>query len=334
MKPALLTERLTENKVQCNLCAHRCRLPENKVGICGVRKNIDGTLFSLNYNRVAATHPDPIEKKPLYHCLPASTSFSIATMGCNFSCKFCQNHSLAMVKNERVFGEPITPDELVESALSCDARSIAYTYTEPTVYFELMLETARLAKLAGLKNLMVTNGYMSQEASIEIQPYLDGANIDLKAFNDTFYKTYCGARLEPVKETIARMNEAGIWVELTTLLIPGLNDEDGEIDRMTDFIAGVDPGIPWHVSRFFPQHQLTDAPITPEDSIYKCLETGKAKGIQYLYAGNIPGDKWAHTHCHNCGALLIKRSGYSARVIDINGGKCGNCDTAIPGIWK
>ena len=334
MKPALLAERISDKTIQCNLCAHRCRLQKNKVGICGVRKNIDGTLYSLNYDRVAATHMDPIEKKPLYHFLPASTSFSIAAMGCNFSCTFCQNHSLSIVRSERVFGEPITPDEMVEQALLADAQSIAYTYTEPTVYFELMVETAKLAKLGGLKNLMVTNGYMSEEALAEIQPYLDGANIDLKAFNDNFYKTYCGARLEPVKETIARMSEAGIWVELTTLLIPDLNDDEREIHEMTKFIASIDPGIPWHVSRFFPQHQLTDAAITPEDSIYKRLEIGKANGIQYLYAGNIPGDKWAHTHCHNCGALLIKRSGYSTRVIDINGGKCGNCDAAIPGIWK
>ncbi len=334
MKTALLAERISDKTIQCNLCAHRCRLQKNKVGICGVRKNIDGTLYSLNYDRVAATHMDPIEKKPLYHFLPASTSFSIAAMGCNFSCTFCQNHSLSIVRSERVFGEPITPDEMVEQALLADAQSIAYTYTEPTVYFELMVETAKLAKLGGLKNLMVTNGYMSEEALAEIQPYLDGANIDLKAFNDNFYKTYCGARLEPVKETIARMSEAGIWVELTTLLIPDLNDDEREIHEMTKFIASIDPGIPWHVSRFFPQHQLTDAAITPEDSIYKRLEIGKANGIQYLYAGNIPGDKWAHTHCHNCGALLIKRSGYSTRVIDINGGKCGNCDAAIPGIWK
>jgi pyruvate formate lyase activating enzyme len=239
-----------------------------------------------------------------------------------------------VVREEEIFGKAITPEELVESALSCNSRSIAYTYTEPTIYFELMLETAKLAKKEGLKNVMVTNGYMSPEALEEIQPYIDGANIDLKAFNDDFYKTYCGARIEPVKETIGRMSRAGIWVELTTLLIPGLNDGGDEIQRLTDFIAGVDPAIPWHVSRFFPQHQLTDTPITPEDSIYHCLETGKEKGIQYLYAGNIPGDRWAHTHCHHCGTLLIKRSGYSTRVIDMDAGKCGNCRTAIPGIWK
>lgn len=334
MKPALLTEILENDIIKCNLCAHRCRLPKDAVGICGVRKNVEGTIYSLNYHRVAATHPDPIEKKPLYHCLPASTSFSIATMGCNFSCKFCQNHSLAVVRQEAIFGKAISPEELVESALSFNSQSIAYTYTEPTIYFELMLETAKLAKKEGLKNVMVTNGYMSPEALEEIRPYMDGANVDLKAFSDDFYRTYCGGRLEPVKETIARMNRAGMWVELTTLLIPGLNDDDDEIQRLTDFIAGVDPSIPWHVSRFFPQHQLTDVPITPEDSIYFCLETGKEKGIQYLYAGNIPGDQWAHTHCHHCETLLIERSGYRTRVLEMAAGNCGKCGTAIPGIWK
>lgn len=333
MKPALLTEILTENQVRCNLCAHRCKLAENKIGICGVRKNIDGVLFSLNYDRVAATHPDPIEKKPLYHCLPGSTSFSIATMGCNFSCKFCQNHTLAMVQNERIFGEAITPEDLVATALSYDSRSIAYTYTEPTVYFELMLETAILARQEGLKNVMVTNGYMSPEALAEIQPYLDSANIDLKSYSDAFYKTYCGARLEPVKETIARMRDANIWVELTTLLIPGLNDSETEIREMTEFIARVDPGMPWHVSRFFPQHQLTNAAITPEDSIDHCLEIGKEIGIQYLYAGNIPGDRWSHTRCHQCGTLLIERSGYNTRVTNMDAGTCGNCTATIPGVW-
>ncbi len=334
MRPALLAEFLPEKVVKCNLCAHRCLLSKSKIGICGVRKNVDGILVSLNYHRVAATHTDPIEKKPLYHCLPSSTSFSIAAMGCNFKCTFCQNHSLSMVQHEKLFGEAIEPSELVATAIAFDCRSISFTYTEPTVYFELMLETAKLARTAGLKNFMVTNGYMTAEALDMIEPYLDGANIDLKAFTAEFYKKYCGARLEPVKETIARMHGAGIWIELTTLLIPGLNDSEAEIHEMADFIAGTNPGIPWHVSRFFPQYQLTSVAVTPENSIFKALQVGKEKGIQYLYGGNIPSDTWAHTHCHQCGSLLIERSGYSTRIINLEAGKCGDCKTAIPGIWE
>jgi pyruvate formate lyase activating enzyme len=335
MKPALLYEKVDQGKVKCLVCAHHCVINEGGLGVCRVRKNVKGELFSLNYDKVAATHPDPIEKKPLYHCLPASTSFSIAAMGCNFKCTFCQNHSLSVITAERqIYGKNISPEELVRQALTYDSKTIAYTYSEPTIYFELMLETARIARENGLKNVMVTNGYMSRESFDMMRPYLDAANIDLKAFSEDFYKTYSSARLAPVLETIKRMNESGVWVELTTLLIPGLNDDEAEIKQLIDFIVGVDENIPWHVSRFFPQYKLTDAPITPTGSIFHCLETAKVKGLRYLYGGNISGDEWSHTHCHNCGALLIERAGYYTRMINMTDGQCGNCQTRIPGIWK
>lgn len=335
MKKALLYEKAGEgHAVRCLLCAHQCHLKEDHVGVCRVRKNIGGELYSLNYDKVSATHADPIEKKPLYHFLPASTSFSIATMGCNFKCKFCQNHSLSVVQSEtRIFGEPISPEELVGMAERYGSESIAYTYSEPTIYFELMLETAKLASEKGIKNIMVTNGYMSAQALEMMAPWLDGANIDLKAFRETFYKEYCGGRLAPVLETIKGMKERGIWVELTTLLIPGLNDDNREIKELVSFIVEVDDAIPWHVSRFFPQHRLVDVPPTPTGSIYDVLEMGKEMGLKFVYAGNVAGDEFANTRCPACHAVLIQRSGYYTRVLNLTHGKCGSCQQPIAGVW-
>jgi pyruvate formate lyase activating enzyme len=322
-------------KIQCLLCGHRCILDNQRLGVCKVRKNIDGVLYSLNYHKVAATHADPIEKKPLYHFLPASISYSVATMGCNFTCKFCQNNSLSVVHGEQfIYGEPITPEQLVKNALGQGAQSISYTYSEPTIYFELMYETAVLARKNGIKNIMVTNGYMSPEALQEISPYMDAANVDLKAYSDEFYKKYCGARLEPVLETIRGMKDAGLWIELTTLLIPGLNDDPGEIKELISFIGDVDETIPWHVSRFFPQHQLTDVPPTDPGDIFKYLETGEQMGLKYLYGGNVSSRQWEDTRCPECQTVLVERSGYSTRVKALSEGKCTNCLHPIAGVWS
>jgi len=333
MKPALLVKQ-SENGITCLLCAHRCTLQEGRSGICNVRKNVGGQIQALTYHRVAATHSDPIEKKPLYHFLPGSTSFSIAAMGCNFSCTFCQNHSLSMVKNEAgIIGEAVTPAQIVQAAQRNQSASISYTYTEPTIYFELMYETAQLAHAAGIKNVMVTNGYMSAEALEMIGPYLDAANIDLKAFRDDFYKTYCGARLQPVLDTIRAMRARGIWVELTTLLIPGLNDEQKEVLELINFIAQTDKNMPWHVSRFYPQHKLTNISPTDPQVMFAFLEEAAAAGLKYLYAGNVHSDSWSDTLCPKCKTLLIERSGYFTRVLEMQNGCCTNCDCRIDGVW-
>jgi pyruvate formate lyase activating enzyme len=338
MKPALLYEKYGKEgaqKVRCLLCPHHCILGDNQVGICKVRQNIKGELYSLNYDRVAATHSDPIEKKPLYHFLPGSTSFSIATMGCNLQCAFCQNHSLSRVEDSGyLYGESISPAQLVKSALRGHSQSISYTYTEPTIYFELMLETAKLAKDSGIKNVMVTNGYMSSQALEMIAPYMDAANVDLKAFTENFYKKYCSARLEPVLDTIKAMKQKGIWVEVTTLLIPGLNSDKEELKQLISFILSVDKTIPWHVSRFYPQYKLTNIPPTDPETIFSVLETAKEMGLQYIYAGNISAGQWEHTHCPQCNTLLIERQGYYTRVLDFSNGKCGSCGHSIPGVWE
>jgi pyruvate formate lyase activating enzyme len=338
MKPALLYEKYEKggaHKVRCLLCPHHCILGDNQVGICKVRQNIKGELYSLSYDRVAATHSDPIEKKPLYHFLPASTSFSIATMGCNLQCTFCQNHSLSRVEDAgKLYGESLSPGQLVKTALRSHAQSISYTYTEPTIYFELMLETAILAKVSGIKNVMVTNGYMSSQALEMIAPYMDGANVDLKAFTDDFYKKYCGARLEPVLDTIKAMKQKGIWVEVTTLLIPGLNSGLEELKQLISYILSVDETIPWHVSRFYPQYKLTDIPPTDPGTIFDILETAKEMGLQYIYAGNISSGQWEDTRCPQCNSKLIERRGYFTRVLDLSGGKCASCGHSIPGVWE
>jgi len=336
MKAALLYEQHgKEDKVKCLLCPHHCILGDNQVGICKVRQNIKGELFSLNYDRVAATHNDPIEKKPLYHFLPGSTSFSIATMGCNLQCTFCQNHSLSRVEDSGcLYGEAIAPAQLVKSALRDHCQSISYTYTEPTIFFELMLETARLAKDSGIKNVMVTNGYMSSQALDMIAPYMDAANVDLKAFTENFYKKYCSARLAPVLDTIKAMKQKGIWVEVTTLLIPGLNSDREELKQLISFILSVDKTIPWHVSRFYPQYKLTNIPPTDPGTIFAILETAKEMGLQYLYAGNISSGQWENTHCPQCNTPLIERHGYFTRVLDLSNGKCGSCGHPIAGVWE
>jgi pyruvate formate lyase activating enzyme len=341
MKRARLFEKLDRTgessdplNVRCQLCAHRCMLSDNRVGVCGVRKNIKGELFSLNYDRVAATQADPIEKKPLYHFLPGSRSFSVAAMGCNFRCTFCQNNSLSVVRGEdEIYGQAISPDQLVEAALRDGCQSISYTYSEPTVYYELMYETAALAKEKGIKNVMVTNGYMSGEALEEIAPFMDAANVDLKSFSDDFYKKYCGGRLAPVLETIKGMKEKGVWVEVTTLLIPGLNDDKKETRELISFIAGVDEDMPWHVSRFYPQHLMLDVPPTGPRAIEECLEMGAGEGLRYLYAGNLRSDRWEDTRCPACGELLIQRSGYCTEIGNFPGGRCGSCSREIAGVW-
>ena len=335
MKEALLYKKGGSGKVECLLCAHRCTLKEGQSGVCRVRKNIKGRLYSLNYDRVAAIHSDPIEKKPLYHFLPASTSYSIAAMGCNFNCAFCQNHSLSMVEDEAgILGERISPEDIVSAALRTGSQSIAYTYSEPTIYFELMIETARLAKEKGLKNVMVTNGFMSPEALGMMAPYLDGANVDLKAFSENFYRKYCDAGLAPVLDTIKGMKNRGIWVELTTLLIPGLNSDKDELKKLISFITELDPAIPWHVSRFFPHHKLLDTPITDTGLIFDVLQTAKETGIKYLYGGNIASDKWSNTTCPSCEALLIERSGYYTQVRNMSAGTCTNCGEKIAGVFS
>ncbi len=332
---ALLYERDREGAVRCALCAHRCRIEPGGRGLCGVRENRAGALVSLVSRTVIAAQCDPVEKKPLFHFLPGSRAYSIAAVGCNFRCSFCQNHEISQLPAEEgcIAGRELEPAAIVEMARESCAQSIAYTYTEPTVFFELAYETAGIARSRGLRNVLVTNGYMTREMLRLMADRLDAVNVDLKAFRDDFYRRYCGARLQPVLDGLRTMKELGIWVEVTTLLIPGLNDGDEELRGLAGFVRSLGAETPWHISRFHPRYRLTDRPPTPAASICRAAGIGKAAGLNYVYSGNIPGDSGGNTACVRCGRLLIGRSGFAVDRMDLAGSACPGCGTPLAGIF-
>lgn len=336
LKKAVLWEPAgKEKKVNCKLCNFRCLIDDGKVGRCLVRKNIDGTLYSMTYNKVISANPDPIEKKPLYHFQPGTSSFSIATMGCNFRCKFCQNWQIsqAAIETGSIDGQAVTPQQIVDAALRNKCSSIAHTYTEPTIFMELSNDCGRLAKEKGLTNVFVTNGYMTKEAIDFASDWLNGMNIDLKAFNENYYRNLCSAHLQPVLDTIKYVaNHTDIWLELTTLLVPGQNDSEEEIKKLTDFIVTqAGPDIPWHISRFHPQYKYTDSTATPMQTMEKAYHIGKKAGLHYVYLGNVVGPDTANTYCYNCGRVLIKRTGFSMSQNYLKNAACPHCGTKVAG---
>ncbi len=323
-------------KVACALCAHRCVIEPGRVGTCAVRKNVDGKLMTLVYGELIALHVDPIEKKPLHHFYPGSTALSIATSGCNFRCPFCQNWQISQAPREggEIRGHyRLSPQDVVREARENGCRSISYTYTEPTIFFEYAYDTGRLAKEAGLANTFVTNGYMTEEALDTIEPYLDAANVDLKAFRDETYKKICGARLNPVLDTIRRMKEKGIWVEVTTLVVPGMNDGKDELADIAGFIAGVDQDIPWHVSRFHPDYEFTDTPPTPVETLKAARDIGRKAGLRHIYIGNVLAES-EDTICPGCGRPVIRRRGFHTEAVELEGPKCRFCGAPIAGVFE
>jgi pyruvate formate lyase activating enzyme len=333
---AYLYETRDDGTVKCRLCHHACVIKPGRSGICGVRSNDGQVLTTRVYGRLVARNVDPIEKKPLYHFLPGSGSYSIATVGCNFACRFCQNADIAQMPRDQggsVVGASVRPDDVVADALRQGCRSIAYTYTEPTIYFEFAYDTARIARTRGLRNVFVTNGYMSGRALEMIAPYLDAANVDLKAFEDDYYKTFCAARLEPVLDTLRHMKKLGIWVEVTTLVVTGLNDDPDELQRLADFIGGeLGPETPWHISRFHPTYRMTDRPPTPLATLQTARQIGVQAGLHYVYLGNVPGNEGADTYCHQCGQRLIERKGFFIRGNRIVEDRCPACDAKVSGV--
>lgn len=336
MRPALLWKALDNRVVSCRLCNHFCRIEPGQRGLCGVRENHDGVLASLSADRVAALNLDPIEKKPLFHFLPGTKSLSVGTMGCNLECAFCQNYSLSQPprRGAPVEGRPISPEELVAEALSLGAASISYTYSEPTVFFELVKPTAELAASHGLKNVLVSNGFMSAQCLDELAGCVHAANIDLKAFSEDFYRELCGARLAPVLENLKHIVRLGWWLEATTLVIPGKNDSPEELRELAAFIHDeLGPDVPWHLSRFHPCYRLTDAPPTPVATLERAWNIGREAGLRFVYLGNCPGHDGENTRCPGCGELLINRQGYRIRRHDgAKPGHCGACGQALPGV--
>ncbi len=333
MKKALFYEKLNDGRVHCRLCAHNCLIDEGRRGVCGVRENRRGELYSIVYGRVIASCLDPIEKKPLFHFYPGSFTYSIATVGCNFKCLHCQNADISQAGASLQIGvgSGVSSRDVVDEAVRCKAESISYTYTEPTIFFEFAYETARLANSKGLKNIFVTNGYMLKEPLKYIKPYLDAANVDLKFFDDNLYRKVCGGSLEPVLETIRLMKELGIWLEVTTLIIPGYNDSREQLKKIADFLVSVDRNIPWHVSAFYPAFKMTDIAPTSPETLYMARDIGLEKGLKYVYCGNIASREEENTYCPACGKLLVERRGYNLVSYNIKDSACVYCRNRIEG---
>jgi len=342
MKEARLYEKLEDAAVRCATCAHRCVIQDGKRGICGVRENWKGILYSLVYGRPISQAVDPIEKKPLFHFHPGTAAFSVATVGCNFHCLFCQNADISQMPREsgRILGRETSPEQLVKAAQQHRCHSIAYTYTEPTVFFDYTYDVALLARQEGIANVYVTNGYMTPEvlrafaeAGGDHGSLLDAANVDLKAFSDEFYRHQCGARLQPVLDSLILMKEQGVWVEVTTLVIPGLNDSTDELKSIAEFILhNLGAETPWHVTAFYPTYKLLDRPRTPVETLRGARQIGLETGLRYVYEGNVPGSEGESTYCYNCGECLIKRFGYSIEQYGITESKCDQCGAQIDGI--
>ena len=350
-------EPIAGGRVQCSLCALYCRIASGHRGACGVRVNVDQMLYTLVYDKVIARHVDPIEKKPLFHFHPGSLAYSIATVGCNFRCLHCQNFDISQQPKgklppigegdgdqpailclslrdleRRIPGETVRPDEIVAAAARSGCRSIAYTYTEPTIFFELAYDTARLAARDGLANVFVTNGFITEEALAVIAPYLDAANIDLKSFDDSAHQRMTGARLQPVLEAIRNYKRLGIWIEVTTLVIPGHNDSERELRQIAEFVCSVGRDVPWHVTQFYPTYRLLDRPPTPVSTLRRARAIGRQAGLQFVYEGNVPGEGGENTLCPACAAVLIRRYGHQVLANHLRDGRCPACNTVIPGV--
>jgi pyruvate formate lyase activating enzyme len=335
MKEAMFYDKLEEKKVLCRLCHHHCHIASGKRGLCGVRENLDGVLFSLVYGKVVAEHIDPIEKKPLFHFQPGSFSYSIATMGCNFRCEHCQNYEISQYPHTQaeITGNQRTPAAIVDAAVMAGCSSISYTYVEPTIFYEFAFDCAQLAQQRGLKNVFVSNGYMGKEVTHDLAGVLDAINIDIKAFTEKFYKQVCKAQLAPVLENVRLMHELGVWVEITTLVIPGLNDSPDELRDIARFIKSVDPGIPWHVTAFHPTFKMLDRQPTPPQLLQRARAIGYEEGLRFVYSGNIPGAGGEDTICPACQTVLVKRFGFQSSNLLANG-RCSSCGEMIAGVWN
>lgn len=354
MNKAILYKKLKNNAVQCLACRHYCRIPENNTGICGVRQNIKGDLYLLVYGSAVAVNTDPMEKKPLFHFLPGSEIFSIGTVGCNFSCQFCQNADISQQGKElklklagekklenlpfeiRKYGYDLPPQKIADYCRENKIPSAAFTYNEPVVFFEYARDAMAILKQYGIKTVFVSNGYASKETIKECEGLLDAINIDLKSFSDEFYRRVCGASLEPVLENIKQFHKSGVWVEVTTLIIPGQNDSDQELRKIAEFIKSISPDIPWHISRFWPQYKMTEPEVTSTEILEKAYQIGRRAGLNYVYIGNATSAGKENTYCPECGNLLIKRIGYDVTVEENNfqSGRCQKCGAVIKGVWQ
>jgi len=338
VKKAILWKKLEKGAVECEACNFRCKIDLGMLGNCRVRKNVDGELFSIVYGEISSVNIDPIEKKPLFHFYPGIRTYSIGTLGCNFKCLFCQNYDISQATPDEnnFFGKEITPEEVVENARIYDCKAIAYTYNEPSIFIEFVVDTARVAKKYDLKNVYVTNGYETKETLEKLKGLVDAMNIDLKSMSDEFYMKVCGAvKVEKVLETIALAHKMGFWIELTTLLIPDHNDSEKEIKEIAKFIADLDKNIPWHISRFFPMHRMENVASTPLETLMKAYKIGIDAGLKYVYVGNLEDNEHENTVCPKCGKVVIERNWREGRVDVriVKKKKCLECGEEIAGFF-
>jgi pyruvate formate lyase activating enzyme len=321
--------------VRCDLCAHRCRILAGNAGVCKVRVNEGGALRTLVLNRLVAASADPIEKKPLFHFLPGSKAFSIATPGCNFRCRYCQNWQISQAPRGAgpIEGSVTPPQAVIDAAERRGCSTIAYTYTEPTIFFETAEAVGLLARHAGLKNVFVTNGYLTPEAVDRARAFLDGANVDLKGFDPGRYRKTCGATLKGVLCGIEALLASGVWLEITTLVVPGVNDSEEELGAIARYIAGLGAHIPWHISRYHPDYEMLDVAATPPASLQRACDLGREAGLKFVYVGNVPGHPAESTRCPECGTMVIAREGFSLSALRLRGNSCPDCGAVIPGVW-
>ena len=357
LKEARYYETLDNNKVWCTLCPHDCHIPDGARGACSVRYNHGGKLYTLVYDKVIAREVNPIEKKPLFHFYPGSFAYSISTVGCNLRCSFCQNWEISqwpkdhlpkhlvsdddvpepicphlLKLEQQIAGETVTPELIVESAVRTGCLSVSYTFTEPTIFYELAFDTAVIAKQQGLKNNFISNGFINEAPLRELATVLDAANIDLKFFKEESYRRISRARLQPILEAIRLYHELGVWLEITTLVIPGVNDSDEELTQIAEFICSVSETIPWHVSAYYPAYKMFNHPPTSTSTLRRARNIGFAAGLRYVYEGNVPGEGGENTYCYQCNKLLIERFGFSVRFNHITNNCCPACGAQVDGV--
>jgi len=335
VKEAMFYEKLADKRVRCDLCPRQCEIADLERGYCGVRENRGGTYYTLVFGRAVAVNVDPIEKKPLFHYLPGTQALSIATTGCNIFCKFCQNWNISQARPEDRRAEYLPPEILVKACRRYDSPTIAYTYTEPVVFYEYVHESAKYARENGVGNVVISNGYLLEKPAVEWCKVLSGVKVDLKAFTEKFYKEMCDGRLRPVLDALKVFKREGIWLELVVLLLPGMNDSRDEIRRMSDWVVKeLGPDVPMHFSRFHPEYLVKNLPRTPLRTVEQARDTAMECGVKFAYVGNVAPHEYEHTYCPKCKNLLIQRIGYYVRIKGLKDGVCRNCGEKIPGVWK
>jgi pyruvate formate lyase activating enzyme len=335
LKEVMFYKKLEDLRIECEICPRACKIADRERGYCGNKENRRGTYYTLVYAQACAVHNDPIEKKPLFHYLPGTNALSIAAAGCNFECKFCQNWQIAQFRPEQVDSYPLTPEQIVKMTKDQGSPTIAYTYSEPVVFYEYMYDTARLGRYQGVGSVMISNGYIKEEPLSELCKYLTGVKIDLKAFTEKFYRETCSGELKPVLDTLERLKKIGIWFEIVVLIVPTLNDSEKEIREMSRWIKEKLGGnVPVHFTRFHPMYKIKNLPPTPVSTLERARKIAQEAGIHYVYIGNVPGHEGEHTYCPSCKKIVIKRTGFFILENHVKGGKCSFCNYPIPGVWE